>query len=263
MGQGLATEEAGVSKRFAGRTAFITGAATGFGKAFATALSREGASVVIADIALSEAEQTATELSTSASSVIAVPCDVADHRSVTEAIKRTCAVFGGVDLLINNAARHLLKYNRPFAELDTEDIQALFDVNVMGIINCTLACKDSMGARGGGAIVNMSSLAGYLSSTPYGVTKVTARALTVAFATELAPFGIRVNGIAPTITTTESVLAEYDDERIDRTVERLQLIKRRSTMDDVTNLMLFLCSDEASFITGETVRVTGGGAIAI
>lgn len=243
--------------RFDGRAALITGGAIGFGRAFARALVAEGASVAIADIDAEGAERTAAELSSSGQA-LAVRCDVADADQMDEAVAATVRRFGGVDILINNAGLHLTKYNQPFSALSRTDIRNLFDVNVMGVINGTLACRDSMRARGGGVVFNISSMAGYLSVTPYAVSKLTVRGLTVAFATELAGDRIRVNAIAPGLMNTENALADLPQQLIDEIVHDRQLVHRLGTMDDVVSAMLYLCSDEASFITGETLKVTGG-----
>jgi NAD(P)-dependent dehydrogenase (short-subunit alcohol dehydrogenase family) len=249
--------------RYDGKVAFITGAASGFGWAFAEALSNAGAAVALADIDVDGARRRAAQIAAPATPVIGVACDVADDQSVERAVAQTVEQLGGVDILINNAARHLKKYNRPFSALTRQEIRGLFDVNLMGIINCSLACKPSISQRGGGAIVNMSSAGGYVSSTPYGVTKLAVRGLTIAFATEFSSAGIRVNAIAPTIIATDGVRSEYADEEIDQLVKRRQLVPRRGQLEDVTNTMLFLCSEEASFITGETIRVTGGASLSI
>src|SRR6185503_8256824 len=98
----------------------------------------------------------------------------------------------------------------------------------------------------------------YMSATPYAVSKLAVRGLTVAFATELAPDRIRVNAIAPGLMSTENALADLPKPLIDEFVQRLQLVHRLGTMDDIVSAMLFLCSDEASFITGETIKVSGG-----
>ncbi|MDT5209936.1 MAG: hypothetical protein QOF67_2351 [Mycobacterium sp.] len=244
--------------KFGGRTAVITGGAIGFGRAFARALVAEGANVAIADIDVAGAERTADELVSSGGHAMAVDCDVADPDRVDSAIARTADQFGGIDIVINNAGLHLTTYNQPFGVLSRNDIRRLFDVNVMGVINVTLACRDSMRDRGGGVVLNISSMAGYMSATPYAVSKLTVRGLTVAFATELAPDRIRVNAIAPGLMNTENALADLPKPLIDEFVHRLQLVHRLGTMDDVVSAMLFLCSDEASFITGETVKVSGG-----
>jgi 3-oxoacyl-[acyl-carrier protein] reductase len=244
--------------RFDRRTALITGGAIGFGRAFARALAGEGASVVIADIDVEAAEQTAAELVSAGGRAIAVDCDVADPARVDAAVTAASERFGGIDIVINNAGLHLTKYNQPFSVLSRSEIRSLFDVNVMGVINMTLACRESMRERGGGVVLNISSMAGYMSATPYAVSKLTVRGLTVAFATELAPDRIRVNAIAPGLMNTENALADLPTPLIDEFVHKLQLVHRLGTMDDVVSAMLFLCSDEASFITGETVKVSGG-----
>jgi 3-oxoacyl-[acyl-carrier protein] reductase len=244
--------------RFEGRTAVITGGAIGFGRAFARALVAEGATVVLADVDAGMAEQTAAELVSGGGGAMAVGCDVADVEQVDAAVATTVDRFGGIDIVINNAGLHLMKYNQPFGALSRKEIRSLFDVNVMGVINVTLACRDAMRDRGGGVVLNISSMAGYMSATPYAVSKLTVRGLTVAFATELAPDRIRVNAIAPGLMNTENALADLPKPLIDEFVQRLQLVHRLGTMDDVVSAMLFLCSDEASFITGETVKVSGG-----
>ncbi len=249
-----------MSEHFEGRVAFITGAAAGFGRAFARALHAAGASVAAADIDGDGAERTAAELGTNA---IAVACDVGNQESVSAAVRDTVERLGGVDLLINNAGLHFPQYTRPFSALTHDEIRAVFDVNVMGVINCSLACRESMRERGGGAILNMSSIGGYLAVDAYCVTKLTVRGLTIAFAHDFAADRIRVNAIAPSLTATEHLLAHYPAERFDEFVETKHLIKRRGEPEDAVKAMMFLCSDEASFITGETVRVSGGAGLSI
>lgn len=248
---------------FADKTVFITGAAVGLGRAFARALTARGANVVIAEIDIEGAQRTADELTSAGAQAIAVTCDVADEHQVETAVARSLETFGGIDILINNAGRHLMKYNQPFGALSRGELRGLFDVNVMGVVNCTLACRDSMRGRGGGVVVNMSSTAGYSSSTPYGVSKLAVRGLTVAFASELAPDLIRVNAIAPGLTNTESALADVPRSLVDDYIHDLQLVHRICTMDDVVSAMLYLCSDEASFITGETLKVSGGYPLSV
>jgi NAD(P)-dependent dehydrogenase (short-subunit alcohol dehydrogenase family) len=151
-----------------------------------------------------------------------------------------------------------MEYNQPFSVLSREKLRRLFDVNVIGIVNCTLACRDSMAARGGGAVLNISSMAGHMSTTPYGVSKLAVRGLTVALATELSPDGIRVNAISPGLMATENAVADLPEALVEHIVERTQLIHRLGQMDDIVRAMLYLCSDDASFVTGETLKVSGG-----
>lgn len=248
---------------FPGKVALITGGGMGLGRAFAEALSAHGATVAVADVDSSAADEVSTAIRTDGGSAVPVHLDVGDTEAISTAIEAITDELGGIDILVNNAARHAKKYNQGFGSLSHDEIRGLFDVNVLGIISCSLACKATMTARGGGVIVNMASAAGYMGTTPYGVTKVAVRGLTIALATELAPAGIRVNAIAPTITPTEGVLAEYSSDDIERSVRARQLIRRPSSVADIVNTLLFLCSENASFITGETIRVTGGASLTI
>ena len=111
--------------------------------------------------------------------------------------------------------------------------------------------------------MNVSSIAGFMATSPYGVSKLAVRGLTMAFATELAGDKIRVNAVAPGLMATENALADLPQELVDRFVGELQLVKRLGQMDDIAKTVLFLCSDDASFITGETIKVSGGYPLAI
>ncbi|MFM2073324.1 MAG: hypothetical protein RLZZ623_3588 [Actinomycetota bacterium] len=252
-----------MSGRFVGKNVFITGGAIGFGRAFATSFAAEGAGVVIADIDDAMADETATALRESGANVLAVHCNVAREAEVEQAVAEATERFGGIDVLMNNAGLHLLEYNRPFSELPRDSLRALLEVNVVGIVNCTMACRPSMIERGGGAIVNISSIAGYMSTSPYGVSKLAVRGLTIALATELAPDRIRVNALAPGLMATENAMSGLPQALVDEFVNDRQLVHRLGTMDDIVSAALYLCSDEASFITGETLRVSGGYPLAI
>jgi len=247
-----------MSDDFDGQVAIITGGAIGFGRAFARALASRGAAVVLADIDGEAAAGTAAALTASGHRALAVTCDVADEVQVTRAVAEARAAFGDISVLINNAGKHLMKYNQPFSVLPSHEVRALFDVNVMGVIHCTLACRASMAARGGGAVLNISSIAGYAPTSPYGVSKLAVRGLTIAFATELRGDGIRVNAIAPGLMATENALADLPAALVEDFVTTRQLVGRLGEMDDIVAAMLYLCSDRASFVTGETLKVSGG-----
>lgn len=229
------------------------------GRSFATALCDEGAQVVIADIDTETATRTAGEIGASA---VAVRCDVADRASVERAVAEAVERFGGIDILVNNAALHMKKYSQRFSTLTADETARLFDVNVLGVVNCTLACSASMRERGGGAIVNMASSAAFTVGTPYGVTKLAVRGLTISFAKELGGDDIRVNAIAPGMVSTENALTEYTAAEL-AAIRTAQVLKDPITMDDVTRVALFLCSEESALVTGETIRVTGGGWLSI
>jgi 3-oxoacyl-[acyl-carrier protein] reductase len=246
-------------QRFLNKVAFITGGATGMGRRFAEALCDEGAQVVIADIDTATATRATDEIGESA---VAVACDVADRASVDRAVDEAVEQCGGIDILVNNAALHMKKYSQRFSTLTADELAGLFDVNVLGVVHCTLACSTSMRERGAGAIVNMASSAAFTVGTPYGVTKLAVRGLTITFAKELGGDNIRVNAIAPGMVSTENALTEYTAEEL-AAIRSAQVLKDPITMDDVTRVALFLCSDESALVTGETIRVTGGGWLSI
>jgi len=245
-------------RRFDGKVAFVTGGAQGFGAAFCRSLATQGASVVIADIDDHRGGIAADELNASGFEALTVNCDVADEKSVAGAVARAVDRFGGIDVLINNAGLHLTRYNQPFSTIPREDMRALFDVNVFGIVNTSTACLEPMRSRGGGAIVNISSMAAYNPITAYGVSKLTVRALTIALAHDFASAGIRCNAIAPGLIGTDSALADLPRPFVDSIVEDRQLVHRLGHVDDIVAMADYLCSDQSSFVTGETFKVSGG-----
>lgn len=243
--------------RLEGKVGLVTGAGNGMGRAHAEGLAREGAKVVAVDVDAAAAEAVAKDIQAEGGEAVAVICDIGDRDAIQEAVARSSAHFGGIDILVNNAARHLPRWAGPFSSFEPERLEDLFNVNVFGIINMIQACRPSMSSRPGAAIVNISSINGYASAEPYGVTKMTARGLTTAFARELGPEGIRVNCIAPGIIFTTTTLGDIGEELLD---ERRagQFLDMRGRPDDVIETMLFLVSDSARFITGQTIRVDGG-----
>jgi NAD(P)-dependent dehydrogenase (short-subunit alcohol dehydrogenase family) len=244
--------------RFDGKVVFVTGGAVGFGRAFARAFAAEGAAIAIAEIDDEPAERTASELRDAGAAAFAVHCDVSREDEVEAAVAKTVGELGGVDVLLNNAGLHLTKYNQPFGVLPRDELRRLLDVNVVGIVNCTLACRDTMAARGGGAVVNISSTAADICMSPYGVSKLAVRGLTTAFAQELSPYKIRVNSVSPGFMATENALADLGPAIVDEMVNVRQKVHRLGTMDDIVHAVLYLCSDDAGFVTGEDLRVSGG-----
>jgi NAD(P)-dependent dehydrogenase (short-subunit alcohol dehydrogenase family) len=163
-----------------------------------------------------------------------------------------------LDILVNNAARHQYEFNQPCTKLEPEKWRTILDVNIMGAVNCSTLCAVEMRRRGGGAILNLSSVAGYQVNTAYGVTKLAIRGLTMSMAEELAPENIRVNGIAPGFINSETVLADVPPTIAKQFINEYQLIKRQGLMTDLVGAANLLCSDAGSFITGETLMVGGG-----
>ena len=244
--------------RFQDKVAFITGGAIGFGRDFARAFAAEGASIVIADIDRPAADILVDDLVSNGANALAVTCDVADEDAVQVAVDESISRFGGIDILVNNAGKHLTRYNYPFATMERADVRECFEVNVIGVINCSVSVLETMRQRGSGVIANISSMAGYTNYTAYSVSKLAVRGLTIAFATEYAPHHIRVNAIAPGLMATENAMSDLPTDLVDEYVNGHQLIHRLGEMRDITKAMLYLCSDESSFVTGETLKVTGG-----
>jgi len=248
---------------FADRVAVVTGGAVGLGHAIATALAGGGASIALLDIDETAARASAGELVRAGHRALGIGCDVADEVAVDAAVEQVCTELGGVDILVNNAAKHLSKYNQPFGQLPRHEVRALFDVNVMGVINCSLACRPAMAARPGSAIVNIASVAGHSVTSPYGVSKLAVRGLSTAFSKEFSTDGIRVNAVSPGLVDTESAIADLPAELLADYVKNRQLIHRPGRVGDVVRLVLFLCSEHASFITGETIKVSAGFPVEI
>jgi 3-oxoacyl-[acyl-carrier protein] reductase len=242
---------------FEGRIAVITGAGRGFGKAFGHALAERGARVVLADIDARAGEEATADIRRSGGDARAIACDVADEGQVESLISDVVEQLGGIDILINNAGLHSAEYGQPMNVLGLDKVRRLFDVNVMGVIICTMAARSAMSNRDSPCILNISSSAAYIGAGAYGVSKLAVRGLTLAFARELGPDGIRVNAVAPGLMLTDTIRAELP-EQILAQVKAQQLLPLDGTEDDVVEAMLYLCSERARFVTGETLRITAG-----
>ena len=241
------------------RVAVITGGGRGFGKAFGHAFAAQGMQVVQVDLDLAAAEAAAAEIGPKAQ---AMRGDVADEAAMQALMQEIARQHGGIDLLINNAGIHSAEANLPIGVLGTVRTRQMFDVNVWGVIHCTLAARPFMQGRAGASIINISSMAAYGSQMAYGVTKLAVRGLTASFAHELGGEGIRVNAIAPGLILTETIRAELPEEVRSR-VKTMQIVKRDGCEDDVVGAALWLASPAASFVTGETIRVSGGATLQV
>lgn len=243
--------------KLANKVAIITGAGIGIGRVYAKALAKEGASITIADLDAEAGERTAAEIMTEGGQAIALVTDVSKEDEIQRMAEDTVRAFGGIDILVNNAGMHLMEYNVPCTQLDVGKWRHMLDVNLTGAMLCAAACHSSMKKRGGGVIVNQSSIAAYMAAGAYGVSKLALNGLTMALATEFAPDKIRVHGIAPGLIESEALLAEMPEEAREKTVAN-QLIKKPGQMTDLVGLMVFLCSEESSMITSQTWIVDGG-----
>lgn len=242
---------------WAGRTAVITGGGRGFGKAFGKALAQQGAHVALVDMDGAAAQQAAEEIRGEGGLAEGIAGDVTDEARMGEALAQAGEANGGIDLLINNAGLHSDEYGQPITKMGLAKTRRLFDVNVMGVVTCTLAAWPHMKRRAGASIVNISSSAAHLGGSAYGDSKLAVAGLTITFARELGPDGIRVNAISPGLMLTETIKAELPPETMAR-VKAMQFIDDDGVEEDIVAAMLYLTSSRARFVTGEILRVTGG-----
>ncbi len=251
-------------RRFEGKVVVVTGGGAGIGRTYAHRFAAEGAAVVIVDLDGIAATRVVDELTADGGRGLAHVMDVTDAVGAAAMVDHTVAQLGGVDVLVNNAGIHLDHAQLPFTLDAVPKWRAVLDVNVIGALIGAAACRPAMVARGGGAIVNISSMAAYTGAGAYGVSKLALDSLTVSLAADFAADGIRVNGIAPGLVDSEAAVEWWNDpsragmEGIDLMLIGQQMIKRQGSMHDLADMCLFLCSDAASFVTAQTILVDGG-----
>ena len=244
--------------RFVGKVALVTGGARGIGLGIAQRLASEGAAITIADIDVEAGARAARNLNDEGATAIAVACDVADPSSTDAAVRKAAAEWGRLDVLVANAGLHVQGYTKPACELPWEDWRRMLDVNVLGVVNSARAGRGPMARSGGGVIVTIASMAAYKGENAYGISKLAVSGLTVALAKELAAEGIRVCGVAPGLIGSEEIMARFPAHRREQYINHTQLIRRLGKEEDIANAVAYLASDEASFVTAETLLVTGG-----
>jgi 3-oxoacyl-[acyl-carrier protein] reductase len=246
----------------AGTTAVITGGGRGFGKAFGHALAARGAHAVLIDVDEAAAQSAASEIRCAGGEATGFAGDVTNEAQMSEVVSEAARVNGGIDVLINNAGLHSHEYGQPILTMGLSQVKRLFDVNVVGVITCTLLTAPHMKGRAGSSIVNISSSAAHLGGSAYGDTKLAVAGLTITFARELAPSGIRVNAISPGLILTDTIAAELPATTKAR-VKAMQMLTNDGREEHIVDAMIFLTSPRAEFITGEILRVTGGMAAGV
>lgn len=243
------------------KVAVVTGAGGGIGRATALELAKRGATVVVNYRRSREgAEQLVEQLRGIGSEAEAFGCDVTRAEDVRAMFDRIVQRFGRIDILVNNAGDLI---ERRSVEQMTEPLyREVLDANVLSTILCTQAVVDGMKARRAGAIVNMSSLAAHTGGGPgafvYAAAKAAIIALSKGMARELAPHGIRVNCVAPALIGDTEFHARFTPPDAFSAIEKTIPLGRAGTPEEVAKVIAFLASDDASYLVGETIDITGG-----
>jgi NAD(P)-dependent dehydrogenase (short-subunit alcohol dehydrogenase family) len=246
--------------RLSGRTALVTGGATGLGRAFAQRLLDDGARVVIGD--LRGAEAAARELDATGTRCMGVHMDVANEATVRDAVAAITSQMGGVDILVNNAALFSTLENKPFEEYSADEWMKVMRVNTLGPFNCAKAVAPHMKAQRWGRIINVAStsaLKGLANMAHYVTSKGAVITFTRVLARELGAWNITANALAPGLTLSDQILKNDDHmAKFGDAIRKSRSIQRDAMPADLVGTVSFLASDDAAFMTGQTLCVEGG-----
>jgi 3-oxoacyl-[acyl-carrier protein] reductase len=251
-----------MSARFEGRTAWVTGGGRGIGAATAMRFAADGAKVVISDVDLEPAEAVAAQIASQGGSALAVACDVTDRAAVEALVERTVTTYGGLDMLVTCAG--VLRDNLIHKMTDT-DWDLVVDTHLKGTFLCAQAAQRVMVAARRGKMVFLSSNSalGNRGQVNYSAAKAGIQGMARTLAIELGPFNINVNAVAPGFIETRMTQAVAERTGIDygdlkkAAAERTPL-RRIGRPEEIAGIVSFLCSDDASFVTGQTIYATGG-----
>jgi len=240
-----------------GKVAIVTGSARGLGRDYAEMFARDGARVVVADVLAELAEETAQAIRDSGGSALAVPLDVTDLNSARSMAERAASAFGRIDILVNNAALWGDLQSTPCLETSPEYWDKVMAVNLKGPLLCAQAVVPHMKANNWGRIVNISSMGALMRGGAYGVSKLALNHLTFSLAHEVGAFGITVNAVGPGATYNEATQHQVPETAFQALVGQ-QAVKRAGVSADQYGAIRYLCSDDAAWVTGQTLYVNGG-----
>ena len=238
------------------KVALITGAAQGIGKAVTLVLARHGADVVVADVNIEKAQETAREVEALGRAAMAVRVDVTRFEDVEKMVEAAMQRFGKIDILVNNAG---IARDKLILRMTEEDWDTVLNVNLKGTFNCTKAVIKHMSKQRSGKIVNIASVVGMMGNpgqANYSASKAGVIGLTKTVAREFAARGINVNAIAPGYIQTP--MTEVLPEKAKEELKRLIPMERLGQPEDVAHAVLFLVSETSSYITGNILNVNGG-----
>lgn len=251
--------------RLDGKVAVVTGAGgrgNSIGRAYAMGLAKAGASVVVADLNADGAKAVADEIVAAGGRAIASAVDITKPDSVAKMAKATTDAFGGVDILVNNAALMAELGYLQAVDIPLEQWNRIMDVNVTGALNCVQAIVPLMRVRGGGKIVNQVSGGAFPAMSVYGISKLALVGLTTTLARQLGREKINVNAIAPGNTMSEAgKMLTPDDSPFVKLLEATVAMRVRGQPDELVGTLLLLCSAAGDWITGQVLHVDGGWVI--
>ena len=246
----------GKKLKLKGRVALITGAAQGIGKSIALLLAQNGANIVVSDINLERAEETAREIESIGSKAMAVKVDVANLKEVEQMVEAVLEKFGKIDILVNNAG---ITRDKLILRMTEEDWDTVLNVNLKGTFNCTKVVVRHMAKQRSGKIVSIASVVGEMGNAGqanYSASKAGVIGLTKTIAREFAQRRINVNAIAPGYI--ETPMTEILPEKVKEELKSLIPMERLGKPEDVAEAVLFLVSEESNYITGQVLNVNGG-----
>lgn len=248
-----------MSKRFGDRTILITGAAGGMGMAFARSFAGEGATLILTDVDEPGLQRLAAEMKATGASCSTHVVDLSVESQIQSLSAKICQLHPKLDVLINNAGLAYGEVATGLVNISQEKWLRYLSINTVAPLLLAQALRPALAAAQG-VVLNITSMASYVPGTAYGVTKAALNAMTFAMSGAFGGDGIRVNGIAPGVMETEAVKTQMSAETHVR-IQGQQMLKLNGTPEDIAKLALFLASDDARFITNETILCDAGNRI--